>query len=178
MAMSGNSGGGAVADINITPLIDIMLVLLVIFILTAPVPHHQIKIDLPQPNPNVKQPTNPPPPRTLSVSLNPGGQVVMTWSTPLGTSQLGGPIPVPPPPSQANPNPQPPADYYPSIRAVIDIALAAQLQPIGAKPLEEQPEVDIEAADKVPYRIIAKVLAEARKANVQKIGFKAPEQGQ
>ena len=37
MAMSTNSSGGPVAEINITPLIDIMLVLLVIFMITAPV---------------------------------------------------------------------------------------------------------------------------------------------
>ncbi|HEU0277467.1 MAG TPA: biopolymer transporter ExbD [Rhodanobacteraceae bacterium] len=65
--MSTNSGGGPVADINITPLIDVMLVLLVIFMITAPLVEHDIKIDLPQPNPNVKPPENPPTPHTLFI---------------------------------------------------------------------------------------------------------------
>lgn len=38
------------ADINVIPLVDIMLVLLVIFIITAPVITHAVKIDLPQIN--------------------------------------------------------------------------------------------------------------------------------
>lgn len=48
MGMSTNSGGGPVADINITPLIDVMLVLLVIFIVTAPLLTHAVKLDLPR----------------------------------------------------------------------------------------------------------------------------------
>ena len=48
MAFSaGNSGGGAMADINVTPLVDVMLVLLIIFMITAPMLTHRIKIDLP-----------------------------------------------------------------------------------------------------------------------------------
>ena len=33
---SGNSSGGPMAEINVTPLVDVMLVLLIIFMLTAP----------------------------------------------------------------------------------------------------------------------------------------------
>lgn len=45
----GEGGGGApMADINTTPLVDVMLVLLVIFIITAPLFHQAIPIDLPQ----------------------------------------------------------------------------------------------------------------------------------
>jgi len=36
MGMSGGSGGGAMAEINVTPLVDVMLVLLIIFMVTAP----------------------------------------------------------------------------------------------------------------------------------------------
>jgi biopolymer transport protein ExbD len=45
------------AEINVTPLVDVLLVLLIIFMITAPVLAHKIKVDLPQPNPN-------PPPST------------------------------------------------------------------------------------------------------------------
>ena len=69
MAFSaGNSGGGAMADINVTPLVDVMLVLLIIFMITAPMLTHRIKIDLPQPTNNPPpQVENPPDPITLSV---------------------------------------------------------------------------------------------------------------
>jgi biopolymer transport protein ExbD len=41
------------AEINVTPLVDVMLVLLIIFMITAPLMSHKIRIDLPQANPNV-----------------------------------------------------------------------------------------------------------------------------
>jgi biopolymer transport protein ExbD len=40
--------GKPMADINMIPLIDVMLVLLVIFIITAPLLTHAVKIDLPK----------------------------------------------------------------------------------------------------------------------------------
>ncbi len=42
------SGGHTVSEINMVPLIDVMLVLLVIFIITAPLLAHSIKINMPQ----------------------------------------------------------------------------------------------------------------------------------
>ena len=55
MAMSAGSGGdGPLSEINMTPLIDVMLVLLIIFIITIPSQTHAVKIDNPV--------TNPPPP--------------------------------------------------------------------------------------------------------------------
>ncbi|MGL4668214.1 MAG: ExbD/TolR family protein [Saezia sp.] len=39
---------GVVSEINMIPMIDIMLVLLIVFIITAPVMHHAFKLDLPQ----------------------------------------------------------------------------------------------------------------------------------
>ena len=44
-------------DINTTPLIDVMLVLLIMFIITIPIQTHAVKLDLP-----VDQPNQPPPP--------------------------------------------------------------------------------------------------------------------
>ncbi len=67
MAMSSGSTGGAMADINVTPLVDVLLVLLIIFMITAPVATKKIKIDLPQPNPNVQNPDNPPEPIRLKI---------------------------------------------------------------------------------------------------------------
>lgn len=49
MAFSTNSsGGGVMADINVTPLVDVMLVLLIIFMITAPLMTHKVVVNLPQ----------------------------------------------------------------------------------------------------------------------------------
>jgi biopolymer transport protein ExbD len=50
MAFSSDNSGGPMADINVTPLVDVMLVLLIIFIITAPLMQHKVKIELPEAN--------------------------------------------------------------------------------------------------------------------------------
>ena len=56
MAMSGGKDDGApMMEMNMTPLIDVLLVLLIMFIITIPVATHAVNIDLPQPNPNDPQ---------------------------------------------------------------------------------------------------------------------------
>ena len=47
----GGRGGGPVSEPNVIPFIDILLVLLIIFMVTAPIPTVDIKVDLPPPNP-------------------------------------------------------------------------------------------------------------------------------
>jgi len=53
MAMSVGSGSGdepgVMANINTTPLVDVMLVLLIIFLITIPVINKTVKVDLPKP---------------------------------------------------------------------------------------------------------------------------------
>jgi biopolymer transport protein ExbD len=52
MAMSGGKDDGSpMMEMNTTPLIDVMLVLLIMFIITIPVATHSTNIDLPSPNP-------------------------------------------------------------------------------------------------------------------------------
>ena len=52
MAMSGGKDDGSpMMEMNTTPLIDVMLVLLIMFIITIPVATHAVNIDLPSPNP-------------------------------------------------------------------------------------------------------------------------------
>ena len=51
MAMSGGKDDGSpMMEMNTTPLIDVMLVLLIMFIITIPVANHAVTIDLPSPN--------------------------------------------------------------------------------------------------------------------------------
>jgi len=49
MGMSGGSSGGAVSEINVTPLIDVLLVLLIIFMVIVPVTPHGLDTLVPQP---------------------------------------------------------------------------------------------------------------------------------
>ena len=54
---SDTESGEPMLDMNVTPLIDVMLVLLIMFIITIPIQTHAVKLDLP-----VNQQNNPPPP--------------------------------------------------------------------------------------------------------------------
>jgi biopolymer transport protein ExbD len=54
---SDNSAGEPIMDINTTPLIDVLLVLLIMFIITIPIQTHAVKLDLPQ---NQQNQTPPP----------------------------------------------------------------------------------------------------------------------
>ena len=56
MAMSGGTEDGEpMMEMNTTPLIDVMLVLLIMFIITLPIPTHAVKVDLPQNDPTQQQ---------------------------------------------------------------------------------------------------------------------------
>jgi biopolymer transport protein ExbD len=59
------------AEINVTPLVDVMLVLLVIFIITAPLLSYAIKIDLP----NDPAPAAEPAPATVKLSIDAAGAI-------------------------------------------------------------------------------------------------------
>src|SRR5271163_1707184 len=67
MAVGGNEGQ-SYSEINMTPLIDVMLVLLIIFIITIPSQTHAVKIDNPLPPPPGFVP--PPPPEVINLSID------------------------------------------------------------------------------------------------------------
>src|SRR5262245_31988534 len=80
MAMSGGKDDGSpMMEMNTTPLIDVMLVLLIMFIITIPVATHSVDIDLPPPTP----PATPPPinPIKNKVTINAQGAVLWNGST-------------------------------------------------------------------------------------------------
>jgi biopolymer transport protein ExbD len=68
---SDNQHNAPMAEINVTPMVDVMLVLLVIFIITAPLFTHAIKLDLP----TAKAAPSPEKPETVTVSINAQGQL-------------------------------------------------------------------------------------------------------
>ena len=87
MAFSSNSSGGAMADMNVTPLVDVMLVLLIIFMVTAPPMTYQIQVDLPQKS-NVQPPKVENPPEPIRIHVQTGGTVAWNGSpVPMGSLQ-------------------------------------------------------------------------------------------
>jgi biopolymer transport protein ExbD len=84
MSMQVGGGGEEMCDINTTPLIDVMLVLLVTLIITLPVMTHAVKLDMP----DVSHPPPPPPvqPEVIDLEIDFDGTVV--WNgTPVPTLQ-------------------------------------------------------------------------------------------
>ena len=84
MAMSGGRDDGSpMMEMNTTPLIDVMLVLLIMFIITIPVQTHAVKIDLPVPTDSQSNVD----PEKNKVMIDPAGTI--TWNgTPVDLAQL------------------------------------------------------------------------------------------
>ena len=135
MAFSSNSsGGGPMADINVTPLVDVMLVLLIIFMVTAPILSYPIDIDLPQKS--LTPPENPKdPPEPIDLRIDGSGQVF--WNN--------SPVPV----------------------SALRNMMEAEVQ----RDPGNQPTLQIDTSLDAEYGILAQVLASARNAQMQKIGF-------
>ena len=67
---SGNDSDGPMAQINVTPLVDVMLVLLIIFMITAPLMTHKIQVKLPEANLDEKTKEAKIPPITVAIQEN------------------------------------------------------------------------------------------------------------
>lgn len=82
---SDNASGEPMVDMNITPLIDVLLVLLIMLIMTIPPQTHAVKLDLP-----VNQQNNPPPPiQPLKNTVGVTAQNQITWNgNPITQEQL------------------------------------------------------------------------------------------
>jgi biopolymer transport protein ExbD len=73
----------AMSDINMTPLVDVMLVLLIIFIIAVPVITHSVKVDLPRADNTLNQIK----PETINLSVTTGGKLF--WNeTEMSEAQL------------------------------------------------------------------------------------------
>ncbi len=128
-AMDGGEDNAPLAEINMVPLIDVMLVLLVIFLVTAPLLTHAVKVELPRASsaPNMSRPEN------IQLSIDAVGLVF--WNG----------------------------------QAVDAAALGARLGAVAAT--QPQPELHIRADRTTPYENVARVMSDAARAGVGKIGF-------
>jgi biopolymer transport protein ExbD len=138
MAMNvGPSSGDSevMVEMNTTPLIDVMLVLLVMLIVTLPIQTHAVKLNMP--NPNAKPPLTLPTVHTLVVDFD--GSI--TWdNTPV-----------------------------PSLAVLDNDFIEVANQP-------DQDEIHLQPNRLAKYDTIAKILADAQRIGVKKIGFSGEEQ--
>ena len=120
MAMSsGKDDGEPMMDLNMTPLIDVLLVLIIMFIITIPVQTHAVKVDLPVNNPNqVKPPIDP---QKNKISIDAAGLVA--WNgVPVNDATLAQYLD-----QSAQMNPEPELHFQPDAQAryeVVDKTLA------------------------------------------------------
>ncbi|MBI1339126.1 biopolymer transporter ExbD [bacterium] len=70
MAVGVTEEGEPYSEINTTPLIDVMLVLLIMLIITIPPQTHAVKLDSPRPDPNAIPPENPVEPIAIQVDFD------------------------------------------------------------------------------------------------------------
>ena len=119
------------ASINITPLVDVMLVLLVIFMITAPALTRTIELDLPRPAPNPD-----PPAARIDLRIDASGGVY--WN---GAEQ----------PLSA-------------LQALFEVERQRH-------PASRQPLLAIDASGDADYEAVTRVLAAARNAQMDRIGF-------
>lgn len=131
MAMSsGGNSGGPMSEINVTPLVDVMLVLLIIFMITAPLMSHKITIDLPKANPNVKDDT---PVEPMDLAVKEDGTYYLNDAQ-ISEAELKG-----------------------------KFAVAAGTSP--------QPELQIRADRTTQYKVVRKILGDAKDAGMVHVGF-------
>lgn len=114
MSMSvGGNDAEPMMEINTTPLIDVMLVLLIMFIITIPVMTHAVKLDMPQPNQNAQAPLVDPVVIDLEIDFD--GTIL--WNgTPTSMASLESYFR-----TEASKNPQPELHVRPNRRAKYDV---------------------------------------------------------
>lgn len=131
MAVAMAHSNESIAQMNITPLVDVMLVLLVIFMIAAPAVTQRIPLDLP----GAARTSPPATPQAIDLRIDAADQVYWNES----------PVPV--------------------------SALRAMMEAEVARDPEHQPLLRIDASAEADYGVLAKVLANARNAQMERVGF-------
>jgi biopolymer transport protein ExbD len=136
---SGGNSGGPMSEINVTPLVDVMLVLLIIFMITAPLMSHTVTIDLPTANPKAKEDVMKTPPLDLAIKQD--------------------------------------GSLYFNDHAITAAELKAQFL-VNAQKLP-QPELQIRADKSTEFKIVKKVISDAKDSGMVHVGFMttAPTKG-
>jgi biopolymer transport protein ExbD len=114
MAMSVGPSQDAMCDINTTPLIDVMLVLLVTLIVSLPVMTHAVKLDMP--NPNAQPPPPDVQPEVINLEIDGDGTVVWNGTPVQSLEQLEGYFA-----TERTKEPQPEIHLRPDRRARYDV---------------------------------------------------------
>ncbi|MEN1925329.1 ExbD/TolR family protein [Luteimonas qiangzhengi] len=132
MSYSANQGGGEpMAAMNVVPLVDVMLVLLIIFMVTAPLMAHKVEVELPRADLEDRPDQAPPaPPITIAVREN--GEIFLN-DQPVTRELLESALSV-----EAQKTPQPPVNVrgdrttpYRTINEVVTIAQAQGMRKVG-----------------------------------------------
>ena len=111
----GSSGGddGAMCDINTTPLIDVMLVLLIMFIITIPIMTHAVKLDMPRPS---DAPPPPVRPEVIDIEIDFDGTIIWNGTPVSGVDAVESFFR-----SESQKDPQPELHLRPDKRAKYDV---------------------------------------------------------
>ncbi len=130
MAFAQTHRRAVMADINITPLVDVMLVLLVIFMIATPILSHSISVPLAQGTDKAVVPPDP-------ILLRVDGANQVFWNNVLTPA------------------------------SALQNMMAAEVQ----RHPRNQPRLEIDASENAEYQVLAKVLAAAKNAEMDRIGF-------
>ena len=129
---SGNDRGGPMAEINVTPLVDVMLVLLIIFMITTPLMNHKVKVQLPEAVLEKKEEEKGPKIPPITVAVTERGELF--WNDePITREMIESKLSV-----EAQKTPQPPVQIrgdkttpYRLINEVVKIAQAQGMAKVG-----------------------------------------------